>query len=186
MEKISREPGTVLSQLPAVMVSCTDANGRPNIITLAWAGVLCSDPPMVGLGIRPSRYSHGIIAKTGEFVVNLPSRKEFDATDFCGVHSGREVDKFAATGLTPVKGELVQAPLIQECPVNLECKVRQIINLGSHDLFIGEVVRVHAPEGDLAEILVDGFAYGNGRYYSLGEIIGYYGCARSKFSGAAR
>lgn len=186
MDKISREPGTVLSPLPTVMVSCADDQGQTNIITLAWVGVLCSEPPMIGIGIRQSRYSHGMIAKTGEFVVNIPSHREFDATDFCGQYSGKEVDKFAATGLTPVKGEMVQAPMIQECPVNLECKVRQTITLGSHDVFVGEVVRVHAPAGDLAEILVDSFAYGNGRYFSLGEIIGQYGIARDKFPRAPR
>lgn len=184
-KKISQSPGTALSPVPAVMVSCADEMGKPNIITLAWVGTVCSDPPMVGISIRPSRYSHTLVHQTGEFVVNLPSSAQLEAMDYCGVASGREVDKFAVTGLTPIPAELVKAPLIDECPVNMECRVLQTISLGSHDLFLAEILRVHRPVEETMETLTGGVAYGNGRYLSLDKPIGTYGFAKDLFGGKA-
>lgn len=179
--KTSQPPGTVLSPVPSVMVSCADENGKPNIITLAWVGTVCSDPPMVGISIRPSRYSYEIIRQTGEFVLNIPNRSLLEAMDYCGVVSGREIDKFEATGLTPVPAELVKAPLIAECPMNLECRVSQTIALGSHDLFLAEILRVHRPAEEIPDMLTDGIAYGNGRYISLDKPVGTYGFAKNSF-----
>ncbi|HEX7402317.1 MAG TPA: flavin reductase family protein [candidate division Zixibacteria bacterium] len=143
MSKILLEPQTILFPLPAVMVSCRKKDEKPNIITLAWVGVVCSEPPMVGISIRKNRFSHGIVKESKEFVINVPTQKLIKATDFCGTKSGKNVDKFAETKLTSIKGEKVNAPLIKECPVNLECVVKQILELGSHDLFLGEIVATH-------------------------------------------
>jgi len=143
MSKKLLEPQTILFPLPAVMVSCQRKDGKPNIITLAWVGVVCSEPPMVGIAIRKGRYSHGIIKDSMEFVINVPTQKLLKATDFCGTKSGKNIDKFAESKLNPIKAEKVKAPLIKECPVNLECVVKQILELGSHDLFISEIVATH-------------------------------------------
>ncbi len=165
---------------PAVMVSCQEEGGRPNIVTLAWAGVACSDPPMLGIAIRPSRLSYEIIARSEEFVVNVPGLSLLRATDYCGCVSGREVDKFQAAGLTPTPGKRVKAPLIQECPVNLECVLRHKLALGSHHLFIGEVVAVHV-EGEYLDdrgawdfAKMQPFTYCIGSYWSLGEQAGLH------------
>ncbi len=187
MAKRELKPTTTLFPTPPVMVTCQDRAGRANIITLAWVGVVNSEPPMIGIGIRPSRFSHGIIKASRQFVVNVPSEELLKATDFCGVTSGRNVDKFEATGLTAVPAEKLDAPLIQECPVNLECAVRQILNLGSHDLFIGEIVALHVDEkvlgqGESVSIQkVRPFAYcpGAGEYWNLGELIGTHGFTKS-------
>lgn len=179
MKKLTRTPAPWLYPLPAVLVSCQH-EGPANIITLAWTGVVCSDPAMVGIAIRPQRYSHGIIKESGEFVVNIPTASQVEWVDLCGGLSGREVDKFARCGFTPVPGQLVKAPLIAECPVNLECKVSQILPLGSHDLFLGEILTVHHAE----EYTVDQrfalpqaepLVYGLGGYYRLGEELGRQG-----------
>jgi len=130
---------------PVVLVSCSDGT-RDNIITLAWVGTVCSDPPMISISIRPSRYSHEIISAAKQFVINIPDEKMVGACDFCGVKSGRDVDKFKELGLTKEKGFVVGSPMIRECPINIECKVRQVIHLGTHDMFIGEVVSVNADE----------------------------------------
>src|SRR3989304_6803885 len=130
---------------PVVMVSCSNKN-RDNIITLAWVGTVCSNPPMISISIRPSRYSHEIISISKEFVINIPDEKMIKACDFCGTKSGRDIDKFKELNLTKEKGFIVNAPLIKECPINIECKVREIIHLGTHDMFIGEVVSVNADE----------------------------------------
>lgn len=183
--KVSQSPGTVLSPVPAVMVSCAGLSGKPNIITLAWVGTVCSDPPMVGISIRPSRYSHGLIDETGDFVINLPLRTQLEAMDYCGVVSGRDVDKFTTTGLTPISAELVKSPLIAECPVNMECRVRQSISLGSHDLFIAEILRVHRSSEENLDFLTQGVAYGNGKYLSLDQPIGTYGFAKNHFGDKA-
>lgn len=175
MSKQLLKPTTALAPVPAVMVSCCNEAGENNIITLAWVGTLCSEPPIIGIGVRKSRFSYDMIKETGEFVVNLPSEDLAWATDFCGVNSGQNVDKFGELELTPVPGEKVKAPLIGECPVNIECKVTQILELGSHDLFLGEIVAVHADE----EVLDDSgkfsmekarlIAYGNGEYWGLAD-----------------
>lgn len=130
---------------PAVMVTCSHG-GRDNIITLAWVGTVCSVPPMISISIRPSRYSHELVSASKEFVVNIPDEKMAGICDFCGTKSGRNLDKFIETGLTKEKGFVINTPLIKECAINIECKVREIIRLGTHDMFIGEVVSVNADE----------------------------------------
>lgn len=130
------KPGNMLYPLPVVMVSLADRDGRPNIITLAWVGTVCTNPPMVSISVRPERYSYPILKETGEFVINLTTKELAFATDYCGVKSGRDVDKFKEMGLTPIPASEVKAPMIKESPVNIECKVRQILPLGSHDMFL--------------------------------------------------
>jgi len=166
---------------PVVLVTCVDPDGRPNIITLAWAGVICSDPPMLGLGIRPHRHSYALIEGTGEFVVNIPTVEILKETDFCGVVSGKDVDKFSETGLTAEPAEKVKPPLIRECPVNIECIVKKKIPLGVHHLFLGEVVLVHVDqnaldeEGEIDFAKVSPFVYNQGEYWSLRRKIGVHG-----------
>jgi flavin reductase (DIM6/NTAB) family NADH-FMN oxidoreductase RutF len=184
--KVKRKPFTALYSCPVVLVTCTDFVGKPNIITLAWAGTVCSEPPMVGLGIRPSRYSHGLISKSKEFVVNIPSTKIIMETDYCGITSGKDVDKFIETKLTVEKADVVKAPLIQECSVNIECILKKIISLGAHDLFIGEIVQVHVdqnildPKGNINFTKADPFTYNQGEYWSLNKKIGTYGFSKQQ------
>ena len=143
MKKQQWKPGNMLYPLPAVMVSCAREGEKPNIITLAWVGTVCSDPVMVSISVRPERYSYDIIRETGEFVINLTTKELAYATDYCGVKSGRNVDKFAELHLTPGKaGTLKTAPLIEESPVNLECRVTEVKELGSHHMFLAEVAAV--------------------------------------------
>jgi len=181
MKKILVKPATVLYPAPAVMVTCGDFDGVKNIITLAWVGTVCSVPPMVGISVRPERFSHPILKETGEFVVNLPTSEQAKVTDYCGVASGRDGDKFAALGLTPARGSIVKAPLLAECPVNLECKVKEIVSLGSHDLFLAEIVAVQMDEtaldqnGSLDLGKARPLVYGNGQYWSLGGLIDRHG-----------
>ncbi len=175
-------PGTMLAPVPPVLVSCGGKGDyRPNIITVAWAGTVCSEPPMLSVSIRPQRYSHEIISATREFMVNLPTAALAKAVDWCGVKSGRDVDKFEGARLTPFNSDVVSAPGIMESPVNMECKVRKIIPLGSHDMFIAEIVAVH-----VTEMLIDKrgklqledaglLAYSHGEYYALGRRLGYFG-----------
>jgi len=171
----------MLNPVPVVMVTCTDNNGKSNIITLAWVGTINSDPPMVSISVRKQRYSYELLKQKGEFVVNLPPRSLTFATDYCGVKSGREVDKFEAMKLTPEKASKVGVPLIKECPVNLECVVRQVIELGSHDLFLAEVVATNVEESLLDESgrlnldKADLICYSHGEYYPLGPSLGYFG-----------
>ena len=140
------KPGTVLYPLPSVLVSCGATPEEYNLLTVAWTGTVCSDPPMCYVSIRPERHSYGIIRRTGEFVINLTTRSLARATDWCGVRSGRDFDKFREMGLTPVASDLVAAPVVAESPVNIECRVRQIMPLGSHDLFLSAVVGVQVDE----------------------------------------
>lgn len=183
MSKKLIESQTVLFPLPAVMVSCQRKDEKPNIITLAWVGVVCSEPPMVGISIRKNRFSYGIIKASKEFVINVPTQKLLKATDFCGTKSGKNVDKFSETKLTPIKAEKVKAPLIKECPVNLECVVRQILELGSHDLFLGEIVATHIDSefldasGKLDVGKMELFCYCPKAhdYRAVGEALGKYG-----------
>jgi len=149
MEKIQLEPQTILMPLPAVMVSCQAEGYKPNIITISWIGVVNSEPPMLSISIQPKRYSYDIVKKSGEFVVNLTSETLLKETDFCGNRSGREYDKFEKLNLTPIPAKVVSAPLIKECPINLECKVRQSHLLGTHEMFIAEIVAVHIDKGIL-------------------------------------
>ncbi len=180
-EFVSLKPGTLLSPVPAVMVSCALPGEKPNIVTIAWAGTVNSDPPMCSVSVRPSRYSHGIIRDSGEFIINLCGEDNLRATDFCGVKSGRDVDKFSACGLTPVAVEGFSAPAIGECPLYLACKVKSVQPLGSHDLFLGEIVRV-----GVKKELMDGdggidfgkarlVGYNHGVYYQLGRALGFFG-----------
>lgn len=175
------KPGNMLYPLPAVMVSCQRENEKPNIITLAWVGTVCSDPAMVSISVRPERYSYDIIRETGEFVINLTTKDLAAATDYCGVRSGRDVDKFREMHLTPSPSQKVSAPGILESPVNIECKVTQIVKLGSHDMFLAEVAAVAVNEECLDEkgrLLLNEtglIAYSHGQYFSLGEYVGKFG-----------
>lgn len=185
--KRSWKPGTMLAPVPAVLVSCGGSAGyKPNIITLAWAGTICSEPPMVSISIRPSRYSYEIISKTKEFVLNVTTGRLARATDKCGVTSGRDIDKFAECRLTPLASETVQAPGIAESPVNMECKVKRIVKLGSHDLFIAEITGVQVSEdlldkrGKLRLEHADLLAFAHGEYYLLGKKIGFFGYSIKK------
>jgi len=162
------------------MVSCHNNKGEDNIITIAWVGIVSSQPPMLSIAIRPERHSFDMIKETMEFVVNLPDEKLLYENDFCGVKSGREVNKFETLRLTSIKGEQVKAPIIQECPVNLECKVTDILPLGSHHLFLAEIVNIQVNEEyikgeqvDLQECRL--FTYLKGTYYGLGDILGRAG-----------
>ena len=185
------KPGNMLYPLPAVMVSCSGKEGKPNIITVAWAGTVCSDPPMVSVSIRKSRYSHELIAGTGEFVINLTTKELTRAADYCGVRSGRDVDKFAECHLTPEISEKVSAPGIAESPVSIECRVRQIMELGSHDMFLAAVVCVRVDERYLDEKgrfhMEDAglTAYSHGIYYELGKTIGSFGYSVKKKTSAS-
>lgn len=181
MSKEIWKPGNMLYPLPVVMVSMADKDGKYNIITIAWAGTVCTDPPMVSISVRPERYSYPILRETGEFVINLTTRKLAYATDYCGVKSGRDVDKFGELELTPVAASKVGAPMIGESPVNLECQVNKVLELGSHAMFLAEVVAVHAEEQymdaqrkfhlEQAEPIV----YSHGAYLLCGEQLGTFG-----------
>lgn len=179
--KVLWKPGTMLSPVPVVLVSCADASGRPNIITIAWTGTICSEPPMLSISVRPERYSHRLIRESREFVVNVPSVREAKAVDYCGVVSGRDVDKFKQTGLTAGPASKVGAPILVECPVNIECRVRQEIELGSHTMFIAQIVAVQAderlitPHGRLAIERAGLIAYAHGHYFALGRDLGFFG-----------
>ena len=186
MSKISWKPGNMLYPLPVVMVSCKEEGKAPNIITVAWAGTICSDPVMVSISVRKERYSHDIIEKTGEFVINLVTQDLVYATDYCGVKSGRDIDKFAKLNLTPVNIEGVDAPAIAESPLNLACRVREIKELGSHDMFIAEVVGVtvddrYMDESGKFELNSTGLvAYSHGEYFLLGDKLGKFGYSVKK------
>lgn len=183
------KPSNMLNPVPAVMITCRDENGRDNVMTAAWAGTVCSDPVMVSVSIRKERYSHDIIEKSGEFVLCLTNRKLTKVTDFVGVRSGRDLDKFALENdlrITRDKAEYVNAPLIAESPVCLECRVKQIIELGSHDMFIAEVLSTDIDEAYLDENgrldlkKADLIAYSHGEYYALGELLGKFGFSVKK------
>lgn len=181
MEKELWRPGNMLYPLPVVMVSCRDENERPNIITVAWAGTVCTNPPMVSISMKKERYSYDLIKNSGEFVINLVTEDLIKVTDYCGVKSGRKIDKFKETGLTRGKANIVSAPLIMESPVNIECKVKQIIPLGSHDMFISEVVSVAVDKSLIDETGKFNLnssrlaIYSHGEYYGLGDMIGRFG-----------
>lgn len=175
------KPGTVLYPVPTVMVTCANAEGRANVFTVAWTGTVCSEPPMLSISVRKSRFSYGLIVDSGEFVVNIPSVRLVKTTDYCGVVSGRDVDKFAVAGLTQGPGSSVKAPIIMECPMNIECVVRQTLELGSHTMFVAEVTAVQvsehlvSPSGRLALEKEGLAAYSHGGYYTLGKKIGHFG-----------
>lgn len=182
MSKRELKKGTMVYPLPAVMVSCGDKPENYNIITIAWTGTICSEPPMCYISVRKNRHSHKLIKDSGEFVINLTNTKLAKATDWCGVRSGKDYNKFAEMNLTPESAKIVKCPLIKESPLIIECKVKQIIELGSHDMFIADVVAVSADETHFdketdafqlanAEIMT----YMHGKYYSVGKKIGKFG-----------
>jgi len=183
--KVIKPGSTALYPVPTVLVSC--GVEKPNIITLAWVGTLCSDPPVVGIGVRPERFSHGLIVEAGEFVVNLPRADQVGIADYCGQVSGRQVDKWQACGLTPAPASKVRTPLIAECAVALECKVLQRLTLGTHDLFVGQVLAVQIEEGVLTEQGKMDYeaalplAYAGGYYWQLGARLGRFGDWRKDF-----
>ena len=179
-------PGNMLYPLPVVMVSMADKEGKPNIITIAWAGTICSNPPMVSISVRPERYSYSVLKETKEFVINLTTKDLAYATDYCGVKSGRDVDKFKEMKLTAIPGVEVKAPMIGESPVCLECKVKEIIPLGTHDMFLADVVAVHADEkymdekGKFQLEKAEPIVYSHGSYMTTGETIGTFGFSVKK------
>ncbi len=180
--KESWKPGTVLYPLPAVLVSCGAAPEEYNMLTVSWTGTICSDPPMCYISVRPERHSYGIIRRTGEFVINLTTERLARAADWCGVRSGRDYDKFREMGLTPGAALHVAAPIVEESPVNIECRVRQILPLGSHDFFLAEVVGVQVSAelidpatGRFALERAEPIVYSHGTYFALGEALGNFG-----------
>lgn len=186
MAKQTWKAGNMLYPLPAVMVSVTDGKGQDDIITVAWTGTICTNPPMVYISVRPSRFSHHMLMETGEFVINLTTEKLTRATDYCGVRSGRDVDKFKETGLTREKAEFVKAPMIKESPVSIECRVTEVKKLGSHDMFLAEVLAVHADEEYMDENnrfylnRARPMVYSHGEYLGIGKKLGTFGYSVKK------
>lgn len=183
-EYVSLNPSTMLNPSPVVLVSCAEKGktGKRDLVTVAWAGTVNSEPPMVSVSLRKERYSHGLISASGEFVVNLVDEGLARATDFCGVRSGRDIDKAAELGLTLVEAEgLEAAPRVDSAPVSLACRVRQVLELGSHDMFIGEVVAVQVrkdlmdEKGALHLEKAGLIAYSHGLYHQLGKVTGFFG-----------
>lgn len=186
---MSREcwkPGNMIYPIPAVMVSCAQEGKEDNIITVAWTGTVCTNPPMAYISVRPERHSYSMIKETGEFVINLTTKDLVKATDYCGVRSGRDVDKFAEMNLHKEPAVHVNVPLIKECPVNIECKVREIQELGSHHMFLADVVGVDIDPSYLDEsgkfCLNDAglMIYSHGEYYGFGEMLGSFGYSVQK------
>lgn len=178
-------PGNMLYPVPAVMISCGREGETPNIITVAWAGTTCSSPAMLSISVRKERYSYNIIKETGEFVVNLVTKDLVYATDYCGVKSGRDVDKFKEMNLTPLPAQNIKAPGISESPVNIECKVVSVTELGSHDMFLAEVVGVtvddkYMDETGKFDINSKLVAYSHGEYFELGKKLGKFGYSVAK------
>ncbi len=186
MAKQKWKPGNMLYPLPAVLITCADQEGHENVFTVAWAGTVCTNPPMVSISVRPERFSHRMIMETKEFVINLTTEEMAYAVDFCGVRSGRDVDKFKTCNLTKEEASEVKAPLLKESPVCIECRVREVKNLGSHDLFLADVVAVHAeeaymdPNGRFRLSSAKPLAYSHGEYYGLGKQFGTFGYSVKK------
>jgi flavin reductase (DIM6/NTAB) family NADH-FMN oxidoreductase RutF len=183
MPKISKDPSTILYPVPVVVVSC-GTGSQANLITLAWVGTVCSDPPQLSLGVRPSRHSYDLIKDVGQFVVNLPTADHLRQVDYCGTVSGRDEDKWTGSNLTPTPAKAVDVPLVAEFPVNIECELRHTLQLGVHDLFIGEVVAVQVDEsvlnerGRLEMSKAKPVAYAGGNYHALGEQLALYGFSK--------
>ena len=179
---VSWKPGTLIYPLPAVLISCGNSPENYNLLTISWVGTICTNPPMCYISVRPERHSYNIIKQTGEFVINLTNEEMAFATDWCGVKSGKDFNKFEEMKLTPIKGEIVSAPIIKESPLCIECRVKEITHLGSHDMFIAEVINVQAntkyidPETDTFDLAkAKLIAYSHGHYYKLGQDIGKFG-----------
>ncbi|MBQ2982509.1 MAG: flavin reductase family protein [Lachnospiraceae bacterium] len=181
MAKQIWKAGNMVYPLPAVMVTCRDKDGNDNIITVAWTGTICTNPAMAYISVRPERHSYNMIKETGEFVINLTTKELTFATDYCGVKSGRDVDKFKECKLTKENAVHVNVPMIKESPVNIECKVERIDELGSHHMFVAKVLAVHADEKYMDETGKFNLAkselivYSHGEYYSMGEKLGSFG-----------
>lgn len=182
MSKQSWKPGTLIYPLPAVLVTTGATPEEYNMLTIAWTGTICTDPPMCYISVRKERHSYDIIRRTGEFCINLTTEAMAHATDWCGVRSGRNEDKWKATGLTPMSNPHVSAPIIAESPLSICCRVREVKELGSHDMFIADVVGVEAddryidPEtGKFSLDKANPIVYSHGEYYSLGKLIGHFG-----------
>jgi len=187
MGKQDWKPGTMVYPIPAVMVSCGSTEAEYNIITIAWTGTICTDPAMCYISIRKSRHSYDIIKKNKEFVINLTTKKLAYATDWCGVKSGKDYDKFKEMNLTPGESHKISAPIIEESPLSIECKVTEIKELGSHDMFIAEVVNVQADEkfinsktGKFIFSKSRPICYSHGHYFELGKLLGRFGYSVSK------
>lgn len=180
------KPGTMVYPLPAVLVSCGSIPDDYNLITVAWTGTICTNPPMCYISVRPERHSHEIILKNMEFVINLTTEEMAFATDWCGVRSGKDYNKFQEMGLTPGKASIVNCPIIEESPLSIECKVKEVISLGSHDMFIADVVNVKAdekyldPTGKWNLANSNPLVYLHGGYYKIGEKIGKFGWSVEK------
>ena len=179
---VSWKPGTLIYPLPAVLISCGSTPEEYNLLTISWVGTICTNPPMCYISVRPERHSYDIIKRNGEFVINLTNEDMAFATDWCGVKSGKDFNKFEEMKLTPAKSELVSAPIIKESPLSIECRVKEIVKLGSHDMFIADVVNVQAdskyidPKTDTFNLgAAKLIAYSHGHYYKLGEEIGKFG-----------
>ena len=181
MPKEMWKPGNMLYPVPPVLVTCHNKKGESNMLTVAWAGTICSTPAMLSISVRKERYSHAMLMETGEFVVNLPTEDLVWETDEAGVRSGRDVNKWESLHLHQEEGKILSVPMILECPVNMECKVKQVLELGSHDLFLAEIVAVHVDSALLnekkrlqlekAKLL----AYSHGQYFGLGNVLGSFG-----------
>ena len=186
MSKQIWRAGNMLYPLPVVMVTVADKEGNPNVLTVAWVGTVCSSPAMVSISVRPERHSYKMLCETGEFVINIATKELAYATDFCGVRSGRDMDKFDKMGLTTSKAEHVAAPIIVESPLNIECRVKERLALGSHDCFIAEVLCVHADEKYMDEKnkfdlqKANPIVYSHGEYFTLGEKLGKFGYSVKK------
>jgi len=189
MKKVTWPGATQLAPLPVVLVGVAD-RVRQNLLTVAWTGIVCSTPPMISISVRKERFSHPMLTESREFTVNLPTAAQAEKVDYCGVVSGRDADKFAVCGFTPVPGETVRAPLVAECPVNLECRVRQILELGSHDLFLADILAVRVDEsliggdGRLRLESADLLAYVHGHYHRVADAIGHFGFSVRRKPGA--
>lgn len=191
MSKIVWKPGTLLSPLPAVLVSCGTME-KPNVLTIAWTGIVNSDPAMTYISVRKERFSHSMIEQSGEFVINLTTAALIRATDLCGVKSGRDTDKFALAGLTPEPASALSCPMIAESPLSLECRVTQILPLGSHHMFLAKIEAV-----DVDETLLDEkgklhlsrcglLSYSHGEYFAQGRRLGSFGCSVRKKTNSGR
>lgn len=186
------KPGNMVYPVPAVMVTAAAREGKSNIITIAWTGTVCTNPPMAYISVRPERYSYGMLKETGEFVINLTTEKLVRATDYCGVKSGRDTDKWKETGLTPIPAQEVNVPLIKESPVNIECRVSEIRELGSHHMFLARVVAVDVDEAYLNEQgrfelqKAAPIVYSHGEYYGLSSLLGTFGYSVRKKTVPAR
>jgi len=184
--KIEKEPRAAVYPAPAALISVYDESGKPNAMTAAWISNICAEPPTVVVGIRDNRYTFKLIEKSGSFGVNIPNVKIVKKADYFGVVSGRDKDKFEETGLTVFKGKKIDVPLIEECPINVECKLSKQIEIGSHHAFFGEVLNVHYDDSMINEngspdiLLADVIVYGTGKYYSLKEVVGTYGFSKKE------